>query len=631
MNDVRFIAIAAYVWRYWWRSRWLFAGALSAIFAATVCDVFLPLAAGRLIDSLVATAAVPQAAQVREAFLALAVVVAVTAGFVTFREASYRFWIPLATITMRRIYVDAFARVQRFSADWHANSFAGATVRKISRGVWAYDTYADTVYHGFLPAAVVVVGVTANLMLHWPLVGLFVLLAVAVYVGVSIGLAVRYISPANVVMNATDSELGGALADAVSCNPAVKSFGAERREDRRLFAVAERWRLRARHAWTREINGSAAQSAMALLLLGGLLTLTLWYWAQGAATPGEVTFVMTSYFLVNGYLRQIGEHVRHLQQAVNELEDLVRFQQRQPRIVERADAAVLRAAAGRIAFDRVTFAYGEQARPIYADFSLQIAPGERIALVGPSGSGKSTFVKLLQRLYDVDAGRILIDGQDIAGVTLESLRQAVALVPQDPALFHRSLAENIAYGRPEAGQAEIEAAARRAHAHDFIMSLPEGYGTLVGERGVKLSGGERQRIAIARAFLADAPVLVLDEATSSLDSITEAEIQSAIEDLMEGRTTIVIAHRLSTVRAVDRILVFEGGVVVEQGTHAELLAREEGHFRRLHSIQLQGLAVLPSAPPEERGAEERESEKSGPEAIETKNGERRNPAETCGD
>jgi len=166
MNDVRFLATAAYVWNYWRRSRWLFAGALSAIFAATVCDVFLPLAAGRLIDSLVATAAVPQAAQVREAFLALAVVVAVTAGFVAFRETSYRFWIPLATVTMRRIYVDAFARVQRFSADWHANSFAGATVRKISRGVWAYDTYADTVYHGFLPAAVVVVGVTTNLMFH---------------------------------------------------------------------------------------------------------------------------------------------------------------------------------------------------------------------------------------------------------------------------------------------------------------------------------------------------------------------------------------------------------------------------------------------------------------------------------
>src|SRR5690606_21726192 len=196
------------------------------------------------------------------------------------------------------------------------------------------------------------------------------------------------------------------------------------------------------------------------------------------------------------------------------------------------------------------------------------------------GSGKSTFVKLLQRLYDVAGGRILIDGQDIGGVTLESLRRAIALVPQDPALFHRSLAENIAYGRPEATQAEIEAAARRARAHDFIAALPQGYDTLVGERGVKLSGGERQRVARARAFLADAPILVLDEATSSLDSVTEAEIQSAIEELMQRRTTIVIAHRLSTVREVDRILVFDGGAVVEQGTQAELLARPSGAFRR---------------------------------------------------
>jgi ATP-binding cassette subfamily B protein len=261
-------------------------------------------------------------------------------------------------------------------------------------------------------------------------------------------------------------------------------------------------------------------------------------------------------------------------------------------VPDRPGAVGFRPGRGRIALQEVTFTYGNQPAPIYEDFSLSIPAGERVALVGPSGSGKSTFVKLLQRLYDVDDGCILIDGQDIAAVTQESLRRAVALVPQDPALFHRSLAENIAYGRPEATRDEIVAAARRAHAHDFIMALPEGYETLVGERGVKLSGGERQRVAIARAFLADAPVLVLDEATSSLDSLTEALIQEAIEDLMEGRTTIVIAHRLSTVRAVDRILVFQDGAIVEQGSHAELLAREEGHFKRLHSLQAQGLALL---------------------------------------
>ncbi len=615
MTAVRFRDVAALVCNYWWRGRWLLAGALATMLAATVCDVFLPVLAGNLIDSLVEVSAESRPQQVRRAFTALAAVIAITAGFHLLREISYRFWIPLATVTMRRIACDAFSRVQRFSADWHADSFAGATVRKISRGMWAYDLFADTFYIGFVPAAVILIGVTANLFLRWPLMGAYVVAAVAVYVGVSVLLATRYIAPANVVMNAADSAMGAALADAVTCNPTVKSFGAERLEDERFFAIADRWRDRARHAWRREINGSAAQSFMTLVLLGGLLTLALWYWSQGEASPGDVAFVMTSYFVISGYLREVGAHVRNLQQAVNEIEDLVRFRQQRPKLVERAGAPALQASVGRIALERVSFTYGSQQQPIYADFSLQIAAGERVALVGPSGSGKSTFVKLLQRLHDVDAGRILIDGQDIAAVTLESLRRAIALVPQDPALFHRSLAENIAYGRPEASREEIVAAARRAHAHDFIMALPEGYETLVGERGVKLSGGERQRIAIARAFLADAPVLVLDEATSSLDSATEAQIQGAIEELMEGRTTIVIAHRLSTVRSVDRILVFEAGAVVEQGSHAELLAREDGPFRRLHAIQLEGL--LPAA-----------IQEASPEAKETKMPGPRHRAET---
>ncbi|MBE7212898.1 MAG: ATP-binding cassette domain-containing protein, partial [Gluconacetobacter diazotrophicus] len=210
---------------------------------------------------------------------------------------------------------------------------------------------------------------------------------------------------------------------------------------------------------------------------------------------------------------------------------------------------------------------------------------------GPTGSGKSTFVKLIQRLYDLDGGRILIDGTDIAAVTQGSVRRAVALVPQDPALFHRTLAENIAYGRPDATREEIALAAKRARAHDFITRLPLGYDTLVGERGVKLSGGERQRVAIARAFLADAPILVLDEATSSLDSESEALVQDATERLMEGRTVIVIAHRLSTVVGLDRILVFRDGELVEDGPHAALLAEPDGVYRRLFDRQALGLAT----------------------------------------
>jgi ATP-binding cassette subfamily B protein len=238
-----------------------------------------------------------------------------------------------------------------------------------------------------------------------------------------------------------------------------------------------------------------------------------------------------------------------------------------------------------IAFDRVGFRYPGAETHLYTNMSLTIAAGEKLALVGPSGSGKSTMVKLIQRLYDVTEGRIHIDGQDISRVTMESLRRQIALVPQDPILFHRSLAENIAYGKPGASMEEMVSAAKKAFAHEFIMALPTGYDSLVGERGVKLSGGERQRVAIARAILADAPILILDEATSSLDSVSEHYIQLALYELMRGRTTITIAHRLSTVQKADRILVFDSGRIVEQGSHAGLMASPRSQYRKLYDMQ----------------------------------------------
>jgi ATP-binding cassette subfamily B protein len=238
-----------------------------------------------------------------------------------------------------------------------------------------------------------------------------------------------------------------------------------------------------------------------------------------------------------------------------------------------------------VRFEDVAFHYGGHETPLYQDFSVLIRGGERVGLVGHSGSGKTTFVKLIQRLYDVSGGRILIDGQDIGQAQQQSLRSQIAIVQQEPILFHRSLSENISYARPDASMEEIEKAARLANAHDFIVALPKGYNTLVGERGVKLSGGERQRIALARAFLADAPILILDEATSSLDSESEALIQAAVERLMKGRTSIVIAHRLSTVRSLDRILVFDKGRIVEEGSHAVLIHKPQGLYRRLFERQ----------------------------------------------
>jgi ATP-binding cassette subfamily B protein len=306
-------------------------------------------------------------------------------------------------------------------------------------------------------------------------------------------------------------------------------------------------------------------------------------WARGEATAGDVAFVITTFMLMTSYLRNIGENIRTAQRGLDDTEDVARYATLDPQVMDAPGARAFAPGRGEIAFDRVTFRYKSAARPLYDGFSLRIAPGERVALVGATGSGKSTFVKLIQRLYDVEDGRILIDGQDVAAIRQGSLRRAIAVVPQDPALFHRSLAENIAYARPEASEEQVMLAARRARAHDFIGGLPNGYQTLVGERGVKLSGGERQRVAIARAFLADAPILVLDEATSSLDVETERQVQAAMEELMVGRTTIVIAHRLSTIRSADRILVFENGRVVEEGRHADLV-ESGGTYARLHAV-----------------------------------------------
>jgi ATP-binding cassette subfamily B protein len=324
-------------------------------------------------------------------------------------------------------------------------------------------------------------------------------------------------------------------------------------------------------------------NVLLVALQASLTGLMVRSWAQGTATTGDVLFAVTSFMLMSGYLRNVGEMIQGLQKGVDDLSDVAEFLHTRPQVDDRPGSPPFQRGQGEVVFENVTFGYKNAAEPLYRDFSLRIAPGERVALVGPTGGGKSTFVKLIQRLYDLDQGRVLVDGQDIAGVTQTSLRQAIALVPQDPALFHRSIAENISYGRPDATSEQIKAAARRARAHDFIMRLPQGYETLVGERGVKLSGGERQRVALARAFLADAPILVLDEATSSLDVETERLVQAAMDELMVGRTTVVIAHRLSTIRGADRILVFQNGRVVEEGRHGELLARG-GAYARMTAV-----------------------------------------------
>lgn len=583
-------AVLAFLFRHWrWEKRLVVWVALSMT-VATAADLLMPVYSGRLVDALSLHATAPSLA-VRGAVGAIAMMAMLGVVLTLLRYVALAGIIRLTLRLMSRFASEAFWRVQRFSTDWHANNFAGAIVRRVTRGMWAVDTMDDILLLDMLPALMVLVGSSLLLGWHWPSMGIIVAAGAIAYIAVSISLSLYYVAPAARLSNAQDTRIGAAMADAITCNTVVKSFGAEKREDYRLAKVLDKWNNRTWRTWTRATRNGTAQQLMLQCLRTVVLLYAVGLWWQGRATAGDVTFVLTSYFIVHGYLRDIGQHVRNLQRSANEMEEMVQFHSQPLGVLDHADAKPIRVRRGEIVYDRVTFRYGAQTEPLFADFNLRIKAGERVGLVGHSGSGKTTFVKLLHRLYDVSGGRIIIDEQDTAHVTQESLRAQLALVPQEPLLFHRTLAENIAYARPDASMAEIEEAARLANAHEFIVRQPKGYHTLVGERGVKLSGGERQRVALARAFLANTPVLVLDEATSSLDSESEALIQEAMQRLMAARTSIVIAHRLSTVRMLDRILVFERGKITEEGTHEELVQREGGTYKRLFERQALGLMV----------------------------------------
>jgi ATP-binding cassette subfamily B protein len=570
--------VLGFVWRNWMTDPGRFASIVALLLIATICDASIPWATRGLINAVSAPEHLTRAAWT--AWLTLS---GLYLAFYMFRSAMFRLSNGYYARIMARIVTEGFRRVQSFSSDWHASNFAGATVRRVSRAMWGYDSASDALLWMLFPTLLVLSALAVSIGLRWPVAGIFVAVLIVLFAIYNVLVSTHYIRPANLKSTALDSGIGARLADAISANPVVKGFGAETREEQRFEAHMERWRRAQNETWDRFNTVGLGQNLFLVLLQAGLTGMLVSAWVKGQATPGDVAFAITSFIVMAGYMRNFSEITRMLQKGLDDTLDVATYMRTDPQLMDHAGAPDFRGELGEVVFDRVTFGYEKQGYPLYENFSLVVAPGERVALVGTTGSGKSTFVKLLQRLYDVQEGRVLIDGQDIRHVTQATLRRAIAVVPQDPALFHRTIAENIGYARPQATTEEIMLAARRARAHEFIARLPRGYDTMVGERGVKLSGGERQRVAIARAFLADAPILVLDEATSSLDVETERLVQAAMEELMAGHTTIVIAHRLSTIRGADRILVFEGGRIVEEGRHADLV-RKGGAYARLHAV-----------------------------------------------
>ncbi|MEM7566493.1 MAG: ABC transporter ATP-binding protein [Pseudomonadota bacterium] len=547
------------------------------VLCSTGADVAIPVVTGRLVAAVAADAS-PWAAFAFLLALGVASIASKIGGYFTI--------IDLTVPTMREMEAEAFARVQRLPASWHANAFAGSTVRQITRGAWALDDMADVLMLALLPSILVLLGTIGTLAAFRLEVGLVALVGAATFVTLSLTLTLRWVAPAARLSNAQDSRVSGALADAITSNAVVKAHAGERREESRLERSLGKWAHRTRRTWRRGTWSGLAQDVSLWTLRAAVLGGALFAFVRGAAGAGEIAFVVSALGVLDGYLRQIGSDVRMLQKAINDAEELVTLMAEAPETdVARLPAQTLPPRAGSVAFSHVGYGYDGAAKPLFDDLTVAIPAGQKVGLVGRSGSGKTTFVKLIQRLHEVNGGAILLGGVDIASVPLDALRRQVALVPQEPILFHRSLAENIAYARPGATVAEVREAAAKAGAAEFIERLPAGYGTEVGERGVKLSGGERQRVAIARAFLSDAPILIMDEATSSLDSEAEARVAEAAERLMEGRTTLVIAHRLATVERMDRILVFDRGRIVEDGTPNELMMRDDGLYKALRQRQ----------------------------------------------
>jgi ATP-binding cassette subfamily B protein len=576
---------------YWKPNKALGLTAAGLMFVSVLADAVVPVFTGGIVDSLTKHAH-DDAAAWNGAWRSFAGYGALIAFHQISRITSVLFWNKFAVKNLKAIVEDSMHKVQRFSSDWHANTFAGGTVRKITRGMWSFDVFEDTLLMGILPAITIMLGVTVMLSFTLPIVGLAASAIIFLYCAISVWMSVRLLAPRFKISAEADTKMGATLADVITGNPTVKTFGAEEREDALFKGVALDWFNKSRRAWQTGVLADGVRSVLRIFMTLSMMAITIWLWREGKASAGDITLVLTTFFIINGYLRDVGQHIAHLQRAISDMEDNIGFWLREDDVVDIQKAKTHIVSEKKrndmIRFDNVGFQYPNGDKWIYRNLTVDIRAGEKLALVGFSGSGKTTFVKLIQRLYNVSEGRILIDGQDIAEVTLESLRRNVALVPQDPILFHRSLKVNIAYGKPDATMEDIIEAAKKAYAHDFIMSLPHGYDTLVGERGVKLSGGERQRVAIARAILADTPILILDEATSSLDSISEHYIQKALDALMENRTTITIAHRMSTIQKADRILVFNQGRIEEQGDHASLMACADSRYKALYDMQALG-------------------------------------------
>jgi ATP-binding cassette, subfamily B, bacterial len=488
---------------------------------------------------------------------------------------------------LRDIANHVFSHLLSQSQQFHANRFSGTLVAQTTKFMSAYVRLAEATVMQFLP---LVLSFCFTAIILWPKAPYFVVMLLVFCLAYMV-ITARGTNKIRLLSNQdaeSQSKQTGQLADALSNILTVKSFAATAKEQERFYQATQQTRQKtlaymklnnSRQLYFSTLTSSITSCSVALAVASVVL-----FDANIA-----VAFLVLDYSanIVAKLWQFSSSTLRDVNRAFGESADMVTILGLQPDIADPDHPEQSHIKKGAVAFTDITFRHPESGNDLFHAFNVTIAAGEKIGLVGPSGAGKTTLTKLILRFADISKGHITIDGQSIAAITQQDLHTAIAYVPQEPLLFHRSIRENIAYGRSGASQKAVVAAAKKAHAHEFITALPQGYDTLVGERGVKLSGGQRQRIAIARAIIKDAPILILDEATSALDSESEIRIQESLQSLMQHRTTIVVAHRLSTIQKMDRIIVLDKGRIVEQGTHQSLL-RHKGVYAKLWKHQSGG-------------------------------------------
>lgn len=478
-----------------------------------------------------------------------------------------------------------FKKIGGQSQTFFANKFSGSLVTKSRRFVGAFELMFDILIYDFYSTAIILVGTFIVLFGQAPQIALMFIGFMVFFMAILFSFLKRKMA-FDVVESEYDSKVSGRMADVFGNIFAVKIFSAQKSEEDSFGKVVDKAGDKAKRSWFFGLKIEVVQGFLIVLTQSTILYVMINLWTQNKISTGTVVLIQTYMVIIFDKLWNLNNALTRFMKSAADMQEMVEIFETIPEVLDPKNPEPLRMSAGELSFNSISFMY-KNGKSVFNDFNLNIKNGECLGIVGHSGAGKSTIVNLVLRFSDVTSGSITIDGQDIRNVTQDDLRSVVSYVPQESVLFHRTIKENISYGKPNATDEEIIEAAKKAYAHDFISELQYGYETYVGERGVKLSGGERQRVAIARAILKNSPILILDEATSSLDSVSEDYIQKALVELMKNRTVIVIAHRLSTIQKMDRIVVLEQGKIIEEGTHKKLL-KQKGVYADLWEHQSGG-------------------------------------------